>query len=35
MWNSFRTDARLGIKTEVITYAGGYADEIAYFEADR
>ena len=32
MWNSFRTDARLGIKAEVITYAGGYADEIhAYF----
>ena len=32
MWNSFRTDARLGIKAEVITYAGGYGDEIhAYF----
>jgi carboxymethylenebutenolidase len=28
MWNSFRTDARLGIKAEVITYAGGYGDEI-------
>ncbi len=32
MWNSFCTDARLGIKAEVITYAGGYGDEIhAYF----
>jgi len=32
MWNSFRTDARLGITAEVITYAGGHGDEIhAYF----
>ena len=28
MWNSFRTDARLGITAEVITYAGGHGDEI-------
>jgi hypothetical protein len=28
MWNSFRTDARLGITAEVITYPGGQGDEI-------
>jgi carboxymethylenebutenolidase len=32
MWNSFSTDARLGIAAEVITYPGGNGDEIhAYF----
>jgi carboxymethylenebutenolidase len=32
MWNSFNTDARLGITAEVITYPGGNGDEIhAYF----
>jgi carboxymethylenebutenolidase len=28
MWNSFRTDERLGITAEVITYPGGHGDEI-------
>ncbi len=28
MWNSFNTDARLGITAEVITYSGGAGDEI-------
>jgi carboxymethylenebutenolidase len=28
MWNSFRTDARLGLTAEVITYPGGNGDEI-------
>jgi carboxymethylenebutenolidase len=28
MWNSFRTDAHLGITTETIAYPGGHGDEI-------
>ena len=28
MWNSFRTDARIGLTAEVITIPGGNGDEI-------
>ena len=33
MWNSFRTDARTGITTEVITYPGGGGDQIHAYVA--
>ena len=33
MWNSFRTDARLGITAEVIAYSGGNGDEIHAYVA--
>jgi carboxymethylenebutenolidase len=33
MWNSFSTDARLGITAEVIAYAGGNGDEIHAYVA--
>jgi carboxymethylenebutenolidase len=33
MWNSFSTDAHLGISTEVITYPGGNGDEIHAYVA--
>jgi carboxymethylenebutenolidase len=33
MWNSFRTDARLGITAEVIAYPGGNGDEIHAYVA--
>jgi carboxymethylenebutenolidase len=33
MWNSFSTDAHLGITTEVITYPGGNGDEIHAYVA--
>jgi carboxymethylenebutenolidase len=33
MWNSFTTDANVGISTEVITYAGGNGDQIHAYVA--
>jgi carboxymethylenebutenolidase len=33
MWNSFRTDARGGITSEVIAYAGGNGDEVNAYVA--
>jgi carboxymethylenebutenolidase len=33
MWNSFRTDHQVGIRTEVITYPGGNGEEISAYVA--